>query len=416
MKKLLLLPIVLIAVITKAQFTLIPDVNFEQKLISLGYDSGPPNGVVPTNNIDNIFTLDVSNSNITDLTGFQDFVGTGSLNCQYNQLTSLDVTQNTALFSLICSYNQILSLDVTQNPNISTLNCNNNQLTTLDISNNLSLQNLRFAYNQISQIDVTLHPVLTSIECQGNQLTALDVTQNPLLFSLWCYNNQISALDVTQNPLLFYLTAHINQITSLDVTQNLQLGNIWVSNNLLTSLDLSQNASVTDFRCSNNQIASLDISQMVNLTDFWCVNNDMYCLNANNGNNPNITDFQTWGNPNLTCIQVDTVSYSAANWTDIDSASSFSTNCPPCTVGIDELPTSSVSIYPNPTSGLLTISLKKGTASSVTIRNNLGQILLLDNSLTTDQLELDISSYLAGIYFLQIETEGQLVTKKVVKE
>ena len=34
-----------------AQNTLIPDPNFEQKLISLGYDSGTPDGSVPTANI-----------------------------------------------------------------------------------------------------------------------------------------------------------------------------------------------------------------------------------------------------------------------------------------------------------------------------------------------------------------------------
>ena len=32
-------------------------------------------------------------------------------------------------------------------------------------------------------------------------------------------------------------------------------------------------------------------------------------------------------NPNLTCIDVDDVNYSTANWTNIDSQTSFSTDC-----------------------------------------------------------------------------------------
>ena len=49
-------------------------------------------------------------------------------------------------------------------------------------------------------------------------------------------------------------------------------------------------------------------------------------------------------NENLTCIEVDDVSYSNANWTAVDSQTSFSTNCnndcSSSTVGINELTTS----------------------------------------------------------------------------
>ena len=34
-------------------------------------------------------------------------------------------------------------------------------------------------------------------------------------------------------------------------------------------------------------------------------------------------------NPNLTCINVDDVTYSTNNWTNIDAQHYFSTNCPP---------------------------------------------------------------------------------------
>ena len=90
------------------------------------------------------------------------------------------------------------------------------------------------------------------------------------------------------------------------------------------------------------------------------------------------------------------------------------TTCSP--VGIDEQSATSVNIHPNPTTGKLIISIAGQTASSVTLRNSLGQVLLSGNISSTNQIELDLSSYPAGIYFLQLEVNGQVITKQVLKE
>jgi hypothetical protein len=87
-----------------------------------------------------------------------------------------------------------------------------------------------------------------------------------------------------------------------------------------------------------------------------------------------------------------------------------------CSVGIVELLSTDVNIHPNPTQDWITVSLEEGTATSVSIRNSLGQLLLSDKKPSTNQVELDLSSYPTGIYFLQLEVDGQVITKKVVKE
>ena len=56
-----------------------------------------------------------SSSNISDLTGIEDFTALTYLNCFNNQLTSLDVSTNLALTYLACNFNQLDSLDVSQN-------------------------------------------------------------------------------------------------------------------------------------------------------------------------------------------------------------------------------------------------------------------------------------------------------------
>ena len=150
------------------QTTPIPDANFEQALIDLGYDTGTPDGSVPTDSINAVNQLFIMAKNITNLTGIEDFAALTSLHCSSNQLTSLDVSQNGALINLDFSYNQVVSLDVSQNVALEGLTCNNNQLTKLDVSQNSSLEFLA---------------------CMDNQLTCLNIKNG---------NNQISPSSISQ--------------------------------------------------------------------------------------------------------------------------------------------------------------------------------------------------------------------------
>ena len=98
--------------------TLVPDTNFEQALIDLGYDSGLLDGRVPTANINSISSLDVQAKNISDLTGIEDFVGLNILNCEDNLLNLLDVTQNLNLTQLFCGSNTLNSLNISALTNL----------------------------------------------------------------------------------------------------------------------------------------------------------------------------------------------------------------------------------------------------------------------------------------------------------
>ena len=77
-----------------SQNTFIPDSNFEQALIDLGYDSAPLDSFIPTANISNLTNLDVSLKNISDLTGIEDFINLTFLDCSENLLSNLNISQN----------------------------------------------------------------------------------------------------------------------------------------------------------------------------------------------------------------------------------------------------------------------------------------------------------------------------------
>jgi gliding motility-associated-like protein len=351
MKKLLFLVLLLSNFFGYAQYTLIPDVNFEQALIDLGIDSGAIDGKVLTANISTITSLDVSSKNITNLTGIQGFLALTNLNCFNNQLTNLDVTKNTSLYYLSCWNNQLTSLDVTKNISLTYLDCNANKLTSINVTLNTALTNLFCNDNNLTSFNVTLNTALTNLACSSNQLTSLDVTKNTSLTYLSCFSNQLISLNVIKNTSLTYLVCSKNQLTSLDVTKNTELTELYCTsnqltdldvtkntslnaltcwNNQLTSLDVSKNTSLNLLYCDNNQLTSLDVSKNTSLTDFACSNNQLTSLNLKNGNNTNFLTYNLnlTSNPNLTCIQVDNTTYSNTNWSSYkDASASYAENC-----------------------------------------------------------------------------------------
>ncbi len=134
MKNLIFIGSILLSSISYSQITLIPDINFEQKLIDLGYDTGSPDGSVLTSNINLITSLDCRSLNISSLIGIEDFTALSDLICKDNVLTDIDLTQNSNLLFLECSNNHLSSLNLSQNDSLLFLVCNNNLISNLDLT------------------------------------------------------------------------------------------------------------------------------------------------------------------------------------------------------------------------------------------------------------------------------------------
>lgn len=153
MKKLLLFILITSSIHFFAQQTYVPDDNFEQALIDLGHDDVLDDYVL-TVNINGVTFLDVNYKAISDLTGIEDFTTLEYLYCHFNQLSTLDISQNPALIELVCSQNQLSAIDISQNTVLTELRCYYNQLTTLDVSQNTALTVLLCEDNQLTTLDV----------------------------------------------------------------------------------------------------------------------------------------------------------------------------------------------------------------------------------------------------------------------
>ncbi len=219
-------------------------------------------------------------------------------------------------------------------------------------------------------------------------LTGIEAFTN--IVSLRCDNNQLASLDVSSNTALTYLSFGINQITAINLSNNTALTELYASNNLLTSLDVSNNTSLAKILCHSNSLTYLNVA---------------------NGNNSVIptSDFWAAGNANLTCITVDNVAYSNANWTNIDSQTSFNTNC--ATLGINDYKLTNMVIYPNPVKNTLNIHTEK-SLEKVEVYTMQGQKIL-----ETKQSTINMFNLLAGMYLLKVTTpEGKVLVKQFIKQ
>ncbi len=160
---------------------------------------------------------------IVSLEGIQHFPNLRFLECHSSELTSIDVSKNTALTTLICYNGKLTELNVSNNVALEGLGCGNNPITSLDISRNTSLTWLRCYENLLTELDVSKNTALTQLTCYGNQLTELDVSENTVLEFLVCYDNLITSIDLSKNAALGYLTCYSNQLTSLDISGNTAL-------------------------------------------------------------------------------------------------------------------------------------------------------------------------------------------------
>jgi len=91
-----------------AQTVTIPDENFEKALIELGIDTdGEINGQILKSDALKVNSLDISNKNINDLTGIEEFTALQYLDCKDNKLSYSDFSQNISLVKMLYTTNDI---------------------------------------------------------------------------------------------------------------------------------------------------------------------------------------------------------------------------------------------------------------------------------------------------------------------
>ena len=136
------------------------------------------------------------------------------LKCKDNQLTTLDLSENTALLTLNCGRNPIKTLDLTENRALSMLVCDYNQLTAFDLSQNTAMTQLFCGHNQLTALDLSENTELIRLGCSDNPLIRLNLSDLAKLeaVSFDYENHEIQVITNSQTAFVSDLTRYMQSI------------------------------------------------------------------------------------------------------------------------------------------------------------------------------------------------------------
>lgn len=155
MKKIVLSILTISCLGSIAQNVTIPDANFKAALVANQIINDNGDSEIQVSEANNYMgALNVSQLNITDLTGIEEFTNIFNLNCSQNSISTFDLSNNTALTSLSLHFNQFTSIDVSALTNLTFIECSNNSIEELDLSNNVNLTNIRATNNSLTSFNV----------------------------------------------------------------------------------------------------------------------------------------------------------------------------------------------------------------------------------------------------------------------
>ncbi|WP_034059161.1 T9SS-dependent choice-of-anchor J family protein [Lacinutrix jangbogonensis] len=333
-----------------AQNVTIPDEDFKVALLNHIpiIDSDGDGEIQTAEAIDFSGILDVSQSNISNLTGLEAFVNIKELLCNNNALTSIDITNNTLLINLNCAANVLTELIISQNTALDEVSCNGNNLTTINTSLNTNLKVLNVAANSISSLNLSTNIALKSLKIDFTPITSIDIsnninleifkatycyslgnvnfTNNTLLEQIWLWYSNQTTIDVSNMSNLRLLYLRNLNLNALNVSNNPNLFNLYVTNNYISELDISNNLLLAYLSVDEFLINTIDVSNNTSLEWLDVSGNQLESINARNGTNTLFTNFQVDNASSLQSICVDDITYATTNF-NIPTTSYFSEIC-----------------------------------------------------------------------------------------
>jgi len=283
--------------------------------------------------------------------------------------------------------------------------------------------------NGDSQINPEEAEAVAYLNVAGYEITDMTGIENFFnLDTLYCGNNNFASLDVSGNSALKYLdcSGHlyitVTPLQTLDLSGCAGLTYLNCSSSKLTGLDLSGCTALTHLNCSYNRLTNLDLSANTRLEHLNCAANQLSCLDiannaligSENGNNTtldlaymrSLTEVCVWTTPFPPSGMVINISGSPNLY--------FTENCCGCSTGREEIPGSNVLVYPNPAYDFITIHTAHPGNITVKITSPGGQ-LISSKEMDGTTLQLDLSSFRKGVYFITIRSKDFLTTRKIVK-
>ncbi|MFQ3580088.1 MAG: hypothetical protein SNJ71_08120, partial [Bacteroidales bacterium] len=347
-----------------------------------------------------------------------------NVNCSNNNISKLSITYCNALKTLDCSYNNLINLNVEALRSLNVLKCNNNKLENLycnnmiseiHCSNNNLTEFLTHNYNNLRYFFISDNNLNNLLLQKNYYLEKFDTRNNPNLLQICIRDNYYTQISVDSHtkvnrdcmttptlPLAIQFKTNQRTIefqvqtyglkTKVQVEWGSNLisehegiglitikgttnGEVWIfADNLITfrcdslqitELNTKYSTRLKQLYCSGNLIENLYLSPNYYLETVYCNGNNLKTLDLRN--NIFVKVLKSHNNPNLRMICIDPIhTFSSL---EKDAHTYISTTCI-----LKELPTGLASdsvtkftVYPNPSSGSITIEYYLNTTENVSI-------------------------------------------------
>ena len=436
MKKLVLSILTLLALCTgvNAQNVNIPDANFKNYL--LGHTA------INTNSDTEIQvseasaftgTINCPNLSIADLTGIEAFTALTQLLCEFNSLTSLDVSNNTALTVLFCYNNSLTSLDVANGNNTnmgsSTFNANNNpNLTCIQVDDvaysttNWTNIDAASSFNTscpgavlVNSITVQGQGGASTITTQGGTLqmeaTVLPANADDATYT-WSVANGTGAATIDANGLLtatangtVEVTATANDASNVTDSETITISNQTTGTAILVSSISVQGQGGASTITTNGGTLQMGATVLPANAD-----DATFTWSVANGTGAATID----ANGLLTATADGTVEVTATanDASGVSDSETITISNQSVGVGINELAFEALNIYPNPTNNIVNLEVSE-KLRSIKLFDLAGKVV---KTFKPENTQLDVSNLNAGIYFLEIANAEKKAMLKLIKK
>lgn len=235
---------------------LFPDENFRKAILENVFDqeSNDPNRNIYKDQLDVIKAhqvLLISNSQIHDLKGIEQFTSLYHLDVSFNPIQTLKGISDECekIYAHSTHLNELRNEDIPKD--ITTLDVSFCHLKTLDVSNREELQFLFCSHNELEDLKFKNCDNLFYLTCQSNMLYDLPVKQLHSLEQLDCANNFIYNLEVSDG--IQWLSCHTNRLTELKLNHCDDLEHLECAFNNLHTLEIQALENLKNIDCRGNE-------------------------------------------------------------------------------------------------------------------------------------------------------------------
>ena len=325
------------------------------------------------NNLQSIERLNLfQNYSLVDITAFSGIESLASISIAGNGMTSLGGLENLHTVEEDVFISNELIQDFSPLSNLTTIN------GSIYLWNDSQLQDLSAFSNITSVVDLYV--------VGATNLTNLSGLENIETVS--------GRLRIGYNPLLVNLAAlqNVSYVGDLDIYENENMSSLLGLENLLEiqqTLYILDNPILTDISALNN-ITPFEVDQVViqRNNNLAVCNNDFICAILDIPEVNKVFEGNAAG-----CNSI----------AEIEAACILSVS--------EEFLSDAISIYPNPVSDVLLISISEGiTFEKAVLFSVLGQRLM-----ETKATSINVTNYTSGIYFVTILTNEGRITKRILK-